>query len=88
MSAGTLKQAAVWSSADVSRVSEVHGRNEDSSDHVLSKAITCYQIESGRTDPVSGGVPAFAGRHKVARWCVPNFVRTRPIDAAHLTAEE
>jgi DNA end-binding protein Ku len=41
------------------------------------------------TTRLAAGVPApCAGRHKLARSCVPNFVRTRPIDAAHLTAEE
>jgi hypothetical protein len=40
MSAGTLKQAAVCSSADVSKVPEVHGRNEDMS-AVLSRFKRC-----------------------------------------------
>ena len=44
--------------------------NEDSSEHVLSKAITCYQIETGRDGPLfttrlAAGVPArCAGRRQ------------------------
>ena len=94
MSASTLKQAAVCSAAYVSKVSEVHGRNEDSSDHVYQKRSRVIKLKRGErtlfTTRLAAGVPAAcAGRHKVARSCVPlYFVRIRPIEAVRLTAEE
>jgi hypothetical protein len=94
MSAGTLKQAAICLSADVSKVPEVHGRNEDSRITSYQKRSRVIKLKRGErtlfTTRLAAGVPAAcAGRHKVARSCVPlYFVRIRPIEAARLTAEE